>query len=295
MALGQLNDNDLGTECAGVVHRIGCDISDFNMGDKVAVCALGTYNSLMRCKALLAVPMPDEISFTEAASLPTGGITAYHALCNVARLTAGESVLVHSGAGGTGQVAIQLAQYLKANVYTTVSSEGKKKLLMEKYSIPAEHIFYSRDNSFAQGIKRVTHGRGVDVILNSLSGEGLNASWECIAPFGRFVEIGKKDIQGHSNLPMYQFAGNVSFAAVDLSDIIRERPAILHQLFQDVMDLVGRRKIAAAQPMLMFAASDITDAFRAMQGGKHVGKMVIEFGKEDMVAVSILISLDDAT
>ena len=288
MALGQLSDNDLGTECAGIISRVGHDVSDLRSGDRVSVCALGTYKSLMRCKALCVVKMLDDLSFTEAASLPTVGITAYHALYNIARVRPGDSILIHSGAGGTGQLAIQIAQYLEAKVYVTVSSEEKKRLLIEKYKISEDCIFYSRDNSFAQGIKRVTKGRGVDVVLNSLSGEGLVASWECVAPFGRFVEIGKKDIFTHANLPMFQFARNVTFAAIDLSDIIRQRPALLQELFQRVMALVNQGKIHAAQPMRTFAASDITHAFRSLQGGKHIGKMVIEFIKDDIVPVSEL-------
>lgn len=87
-----------------------------------------------------------------------------------------------SGAGGTGQASIQVAQYLGADVYTTVGSDDKKQLLMKLYGIPEDHIFYSRNTSFSQGVMRMTNGRGVDVVLNSLSGESLLASWDCVAP-----------------------------------------------------------------------------------------------------------------
>ncbi|KAI4288066.1 MAG: hypothetical protein L6R35_002669, partial [Caloplaca aegaea] len=283
MALGQLNDSDLGTECAGVIKQVGCNVLDFKRRDRVAVCSLGTYKSFMRCKASCVVRIPDNMSFVEAAALPTVGITAYHALYDVARLRAGESVLIHSGAGGTGQLAIQIAQHLQAIVYVTVSSEAKKRLLMDKYALPDDCFFYSRDDSFAQGIKRVTHGRGVDVVLNSLSGDSLTASWDCVAPFGRFVEIGKKDILAHADLPMFRFAKNVTFAAVDLADIIRERPSMMQDLFQGMMALLEQGSISAAQPVHVFPASKITTAFRALQGGKHVGKIVIEYSKDDLV------------
>ena len=288
IALGELNEKDIGTDCAGIVRRVGGGVSDLSVGDKVSVCAMGTYKSLVRCKASCVVKMLDQISFTEAASLPTVGITAYHALCNIARIGAGESVLIHSGAGGTGQLAIQIAKYLRARVYVTVSSLAKKQMLMDRYAISEECIFYSRDVSFAQGIQRLTRGHGVDVVLNSLSGAGLKASWECMAPFGRFVEIGKRDIHAHADLPMFQFAKNVSFSAVDLTDIIRERPGLLHELFRAVMALVSQGIITPAQPMHTFPASEITQAFRSLQGGHHTGKMVIEFGKDNLVPVSTL-------
>ncbi|KAL8650013.1 MAG: hypothetical protein Q9210_004076, partial [Variospora velana] len=246
--------------------------------DKVEVEVMATGVNFRDC--LIAL---DNMSFVEATALPTVGITAYHALYNVARLSAGESILIHSGAGGTGQLAIQIAQHLQAIVYVTVSSEAKKRLLMDKYTLPDDCFFYSRDNSFAQGIKRVTHGRGVDVVLNSLSGDSLTASWDCVAPFGRFVEIGKKDILAHADLPMFRFAKNVTFAAVNLADIIRERPGMMQDLFQGMMALLEQGSISAAQPVHVFPASKITTAFRALQGGKHVGKIVIEYSKDDLV------------
>ena len=116
----------------------------------------------------------------------------------VANLQSEDSILVHSGAGGTGQMAIQIAQSVGSEVFVTVGSKEKRSLLMDVYRIPSDHIFYSRDSSFAQDIMQTTHGRGVDVILNSLSGESLVASWECMAPFGRFIELGKADIESNS-------------------------------------------------------------------------------------------------
>ena len=288
MALGRLSDDDLGTECAGIIRRVGDPASKYKCGDRITACTLGTYKTFVRCKTLCVAKIPGVMSFTEAASLPTASLTAYHALLNVARIRSGESILVHAGAGGTGQIAIQIAQYMKAIVYVTVGSEAKKRLLMNLYGIPEDCIFYSRDTSFAQGIRRVTQGRGVDIVLNSLSGESLVASWECVAPFGRFLEIGKRDIASHANLPMFPFVKNVSFATIDLSGIVRERLSVLQELIHGMMALVEQGKLRAAQPMHVFPASEITQAFRSLQSGKNMGKMVIEFKREDMVPVSAL-------
>ena len=286
ITLGRLSDDSIGSECAGVVQRVGSRVTALTQGDRVSVSSMNAYRTYMRANALCAVRIPDEMSFVQAASLPTTALTVYHALVNVARLQQGETVLIHSGAGATGQMAIQLAQHIQAKVYVTVSSGSKQQFLVDLYGIPEECIFYSRDSSFAQGIKRVTHGRGVDVILNSLSGQGLKASWECISPFGRFLEIGKADILSHKTLQMTQFAKNVSFAAIDLMGIIQERPLLLQNLFQNMMTLVKQGKLQPAQPLNILPISEITQAFRHLQSGNSVGKTVIEFGQEDLVTVS---------
>jgi len=105
---------------------------------------------------------------------------------------------------------------------------------MDEYGIPESNIFYSRDTSFAKGVMRVTNGKGVDVVLNSLAGDSLIASWECIAPYGRFVEIGKKDIMKNSNLPMYIFRQNASFISSDNFQWIVDRPKQYRKVLEKV-------------------------------------------------------------
>ena len=284
IALGRYADDDLGSECAGIVSNVGAAVS-LKPGDRVCLCVLGTYKTAVRCRACHAAKIPDFMSFAEAASMPTTSITAYYALHEIARLKTGESVLIHSAAGGTGQAAIQVAKLAEAEIFATVSSEEKKKLLIEAFGILEDHIFDSRDLSFAKGVMRMTHGRGVDVVLNSLSGEGLVASWECIAPFGRFIEIGKKDIESHGRLPMHRFAENVSFAAVDLAYITRKNSELLRQLLERVMDLASSRKLCPSQPIHLYRASQIEEAFRLLQTGKNTGKAIIELNKQEVVPV----------
>lgn len=212
--------------------------------------------------------------------------TAYHALIEAGRLQREDKVLIHAGAGGTGQSAIQIAKVIGAEVFVTVGSETKKKLVMELYGIPEDHIFYSRNTTFAQGVMRMTHGRGVDVVLNSLAGDGLSASWECIASFGRFVEIGKRDIHTHTKLDMFHFAKNVSFSAVDIFGMSRERPDLVRKSLSAVMAMVAESKVHVSQPMRTYSVSEIEDAFRYMQSGKNVGKIVVDMKKDGQVLVS---------
>ncbi|RDL41700.1 Thiolase-like protein [Venustampulla echinocandica] len=280
IALGRLEVGDFGAECSGIVTRIGSNCNRIKVGARVCGCYPNTYQTFARAPEDCVVAISDNISFVEAASLPTTFATVYHGLHELARMEKGESILIHAASGGTGQAAIQLALHFGAVVFVTVGTEEKKQLLIDLYKIPEEHILYSRDNSFAKGIKRLTQGRGVDVVLNSLSGEGLKASWECIAPFGRFIEIGKKDIQSHSHLPMSPFAENVTFSAIDLATMAQQRPALIKKVLIPIIELVELGKLSPANPLQSFGLGDIEKAFRHMQGGKNSGKMVIEFSDD---------------
>ena len=219
-------------------------------------------STFARCPWQCAAKFPERLSFPEAAALPTILSTAYHALNEVAHLKKGESVLIHSAAGGTGQSAIQIAQRLGAMIYVTVGPAIKKQLIMEHYGIPESHIFYSRDVSFAKDIERVTNSIGVDVVLSSLAGESLIASWECIAPFGRFIEIGKKNILAHQKLPMFPFARNVSFSAVDMATMGRERPAHSRKGLESVVNLMESGSLHAPRPLQIYKLSEVEQAFR---------------------------------
>lgn len=284
-ALGQMDTKVLGVECSGIVGRVGSECG-FQVGDRVAAFTWNTYRTYARALHQCAIKIPDQMSFLEASALPAVFVTAWYALCEVARLLSGETILIHAGAGGTGQAAIQVAKYLGAEIFVTVGSDAKKKLVMDLYQIPEDHIFYSRNASFAQGIMRMTGNRGVDVVLNSLSGKGLIASWECIAPFGRFVELGKRDIHGRAKLPMFQFDKNASFTAVEFAFIFRERPIIIQKCLRAVLELVAERKLQVPQPFTVYGVSEIESAFRHMQSGRNSGKMVIDMREDELVLVS---------
>ena len=285
IALGQIDTNVLGLECSGIVSRVGSEC-EFQPGDRVATCTFNAYKTYARAKTPCVIKIPDQMSYLEASALPVVFATAWYGLCDLARLLRGETVLIHAGAGGTGQAAIQTAQYLGAEIFVTVGSDAKKKLVMDLYGIPEDHIFYSRNTTFAQGIMRMTNNRGVDVVLNSLSGKSLIASWECIAPFGRFIEIGKRDIHGRAKLPMFQFDRNAMFTAVDFAAMISERPIILQKCFQAIFTLVSEKKFHVPQPLSVYGVSEIEGAFRNFQSGQNSGKMVVDMRKDELILVS---------
>ncbi|KAF3910969.1 hypothetical protein AA313_de0200827 [Arthrobotrys entomopaga] len=279
IALGALNENSIGSEIAGIVTRIGRDTINHGLVPGIRVFGFSSngYRTLFRNHAESFSIIPDSLSFAEAASIPINYATAWHSLQHVARLQAGETVLIHSGAGGTGQAAIQIAQHLGSTVFATVSTNEKRELLMTQYGIPSEHILNSRDSeSVINEVKRQTGGHGVDVVFNSLSGDMLFNSWDCIAPFGRFVEIGKKDIQAGNQLPMAQFEKNCSFSAVDLGHMFLKRPKQVTQLINECIELFNQGHLRVVHPLHKFGVSDLIGAFRLIQSGKSSGKIVVE-------------------
>nr|ANM86508.1 putative type I PKS [Cladonia uncialis subsp. uncialis] len=281
-ALGRINRTEIGGECAGVVTRVGgeCDLVP---GDRVCGIVFDCFKSFARSDAQTLMKIPDELSFIDAAALPMTYTTAHHALVETGRLLKGERILIHAAAGGTGQAAVQMAKNIGAEIFVTVGSESKRNLLIDLYGITKDHIFYSRNTTFAEGVMRLTQNRGVDVVLNSLVVEGLSATWEYIASFGRFVEIGKRDMYSHSKLDMYHLAKNISFSAVDIFRMSRKRPGLVRKSLSAVMALVAEKKVCASQPLSTHSISQIEDAFRYMQSGKNVGKIVVDMKKDDQV------------
>lgn len=288
IAAGIYNDTCFGLEFAGTVIKVGMDVQSMKVGDRVCGWSYGTLRTLVRCKAITAVPIPESMPFTTAVSYPVTHCTAYHCLINVARLQRGEAILIHSAAGGTGQAAVQLAKHIGAEVFATVGISEKKQFLVSKYEIPEDHIFSSRDTAFKDGVLRLRAGKGVDVILNSLSGEPFLASLEVIAPFGRFVEIAKKE---SASIPLVALSKNVMFAVADLSRMLSDSPSLLGSLMRSVMELVERGVFSVSTPLSMFPGSQIEDAFRHMQSGKSMGKIVVDMGDDQVVKVSCRIDV----
>ncbi|KAL8876311.1 MAG: hypothetical protein Q9198_005470 [Flavoplaca austrocitrina] len=274
--------HELGLECSGQIEAIGSNITDYCVGDRVCALAKGAYASKVRVHHTSVAKIPEAMTDQEAASIPVIFCTAYYALFEAGRLSKGESILIHAAAGGVGQAAIMLAQHAEAEIFVTVSSVEKMNFLIENYGLPRHRVFSSRDISFAKNLKDITCGRGVDVVLNSTAGEILQHSWRCLAPLGRFVEIGKRDIVQNSNLEMEKFADSVSFISVDLGVLLEVRPLLVKQLLLDVMDLFKNQAVKPVSPIMTLPMSQISRGMRMMQGGKHMGKIVIEVTNDDI-------------
>lgn len=283
---GQMSDTSLGLECGGIVSRIGSNVSHLKVGQRVAAWTDGNFSHYARTHACLAQAIPDDMSFATAASLPIVYTTVIYGLQHVARLRKGESILIHAAAGGVGQAAIILAQLIGADIFVTVGTQAKRDLVKREFGIPDERIFSSRDLRFAQQIKEATGGKGVNVVLNSLAGDALSATWESIAMFGRFIEMGKKDLVDNRRLEMSTFLRNVTFASIDLMTVFRHDPTLAGQLLEETLELVHAKKIRPIPSLTTFSFSQVEEAFRYMQQGKHVGKVVLVPEENDTVKVS---------
>ncbi|KAI6432251.1 putative PKS-like protein biosynthetic cluster [Pyricularia oryzae] len=274
-AMGMIALPALGSEASGIVIRAGSGVTNVQAGDRVAIlCPLGTHKTLVNVKSSLATKLPDSLTFEEAVSVPVAYITAYHALVNVARLSAGQSVLVHAATGAVGQAAIQIALLRGLVVYATAGSPEKRAFLTERYGIAPSNIFHSRDASFAKAVARVTGKRGVDCVLNSLSGELLRASWDCVAPSGSLVELGLRDVVNNTRLDMKPFGKSISFSFFDVKDLPETTQA---ELLGTVFELVRSGRLTPVSPITTYPIDRVEEAYRTMQQGKHRGKIVLTF------------------
>ncbi|KAF9885185.1 hypothetical protein FE257_000636 [Aspergillus nanangensis] len=274
-----------GIECSGIVTAVGDCVDNVSVGDRVCAISEGCFASEVRCRATSAWKVPSTMSLDIAASVPVIFCTAFYCLDHVARLTKGESILIHAAAGGVGQAAIIMAQRAGATIYATVGSNRKAQFLKENYGIPGSQIFFSRDLSFADGVMLATKGRGVDVVLNSIAGDTMRASVECLASFGRFIEIGKRDAMKNSLLELSAFDKNLSFSSVDLDMVARERPQLMQTLFSRVFEILQEGACESAIPLNRFQASDVESAFKLLQSGSSIGKIVIALRDDCRVKV----------
>ncbi|RHZ73806.1 hypothetical protein CDV55_100878 [Aspergillus turcosus] len=287
VALDQLEETRMGFECSGVISRVGSKAAanGFKIGDRVYAFAFGCFTTTVRVSYLGISHIPEGMDFETAASIPLVYGTAYYGLHDVARLAPGETVLIHCASGGVGQAAIMMAQYIGAEIFVTVGTAEKRQFIMETYGIAADHIFSSRNSSFASKIMAKTGGRGVDVVLNSLAGPLLRETWRCIATFGRFIEIGKRDIEMNNSIEMAPFARQVSFSSLDLVKLGEQRPHEIARILSAIFTLLSEKKVRAVTPINVFPLSDAERAFRIMQEGKHLGKIILSPEAGDLVKV----------
>ena len=287
IALGQVPYHEIGLEWSGIVTAVGGGPSTHQVGDRV--CALmdsyGAYANHVRTPGHRVAEIPNTMSFVSAASIPIIFTTALHALRDVARLTAGVTVLSHAAAGGVGQASIKVVQNIGAQIYVSVGSTEKRDFLEQNFDIPRSHIFSGRDITFGKGILRATNDRGVDVMLKSVSGEALRVGWECLAPLGRFVEIGKRDLIQNNRLEMKKFSEAASFSAVDISILASSKPDQCSILLHDVIEMFRLEQLSTVSPIITFPMAKVQEALRTMQTGTHMGKLVIEPDSKDIVQV----------
>nr|ALP31891.1 polyketide synthase 9 [Diaporthe helianthi] len=268
----------LGCEAAGIVTATGAAVSGVKTGDRVMLFApdAGCLASSVVVHEHHCVPIPDSLPFKYAAGMPCVYITVLRALVDKANLQRDQTILIHSAAGGVGIAAIQVARWLGARIYATVGSNEKVEFLHREIGIPRENIFHSRDDGFVHGIMAATSGRGVDVVLNSLSGQLLHASWRCVAPCGTFVELGKRDIVGRGKLAMEPLDDNRAFVAVDMAHLAVHSTREVSRLLRQVVHLYSSGALKPVEPLRVSSYHSVAEAMRALYTGLNIGKIVID-------------------
>jgi phthiocerol/phenolphthiocerol synthesis type-I polyketide synthase C len=262
----------LGIECSGRIVAVGEGIEGFAVGDEVMALAPYCFARHAVAPEYGVMRKPAGMSFAEAATLPVAYATAHYALNHLARLAPGERVLIHAAAGGVGQAAIQVARLAGAEVFATAGTPEKREFLK---SLGVEHVFDSRSLKFAEEIMQATRGKGVDVVLNSLAGEAISKSLGILAPYGRFLELGKTDIYMNRMIGLEPFQNNLSYFAIDMDRLYRQRPEKIAQVLAELDEHFAAGNYRAL-PCTTFAAGSVADAFGYMRQRKNIGKVVVQ-------------------
>jgi acyl transferase domain-containing protein/NADPH:quinone reductase-like Zn-dependent oxidoreductase/NAD(P)-dependent dehydrogenase (short-subunit alcohol dehydrogenase family) len=271
-------------EFSGVVVDVGSAMTDrYKLGDHVCGFGATPYASRIRIDGSGIAKMGKNLSFSEAASVPVIFATAYHALVEVARLEKGQRVLIHSAAGGVGQAAVRIAKWLGAEIFVTVGSTAKKEFIIQEFGVLETHIFSSRTTKFKDAINKMTRGSGVHVVLNSLAGQFLRDSLDCVSRFGTFVELGKTDLYAGTRLSMAPLDRNITITSVDMSLVCEYKPEKVGQLIEKCLGLIERQELKMTSPITVLPIETIGTAMRMMQNRKHTGKIVLEADKNPIV------------
>ncbi|WP_209008216.1 type I polyketide synthase [Roseibium polysiphoniae] len=261
----------LGMECCGTVVSCGPNVTRFQPGDKVITFAPACFASHVTVDESGCAPMPSNVSSEEAATIPVTFLTAYYALVHLAKLSDSETVLIHGGAGGVGLAALQIAKWRGAKVIATAGSVEKRNFLK---LLGADVVLDSRSLEFVDAVMIDTDGEGVDVVLNSLFGEAMERSIEVLKPFGRFLELGKRDYYGNTRIGLRPFRQNLTYFGIDADQLLTRQPALAEDLFTDLVGLFEDGTLSPL-PHRVFDANRVVDAFRLMQQAGHIGKIVL--------------------
>ncbi|EFA86495.1 putative polyketide synthase [Heterostelium album PN500] len=268
----------IGDEFAGTITAVGEGVTQFAVGDQVfGVFMARSMCSYITCPIDLVFKIPKGLTPEQACTIPITFLTAWYSIVVQANLRKGESILIHSAAGGVGLSAVQIARYIGAEIFVTVGTEDKREYMEKTVGIPSSNIMNSRNSSFYKDIMSKTNQRGVDVVLNSLSGELIDKSILSLANYGRFVEIGKKDIYADSKIGLLPFRNNLSYLAVDVAQMTVNRVAYLAEMMNNTLIPLFESKDLAPLPTNTFTISHVVQSVRHMSTGNHIGKNLVSW------------------
>jgi thioester reductase-like protein len=262
-------DLPLGGECVGRVVGVGPGVDPALVGTTmVAALAVGSLASHVVVAAERCVPLPPGLTSSEGAAVSTAFLTAMYGLEQLADLQAGDTVLIHAAAGGVGQAAIQIAQRRGARILATASEAKQAALLTQG----VEAVFDSRSLAFSDQVLAHTEDRGVDVVLNSLKGPWVEASFRCLAQGGRFVELGKLEVWSSDDVHIRR--PDVRYRCFDLLEVVEREPGLIRSMLEGLMHDLSSGQLRTP-PLRSFPIEQCDEAFRWMAQARHVGKVVL--------------------
>ncbi len=283
----------IGMEMAGRVVEVGSAVTDLAPGDRVMGIGPAAFSTHVKVRRDGVTKFPARLDFEAAATVPVAFLTAYYAMVQLGHIEAGETILIHGAAGGVGLAALQIAKLKGAVVIATAGTVEKRRFLQ---ALGADHVFDSRSLDFVAKVRGVTGGEGVDLVLNSLFSEAMERSLELVKPFGRFLELGKRDYYSDRKIGLRPFRRNISYFGIDADQLLVNLPAITKKIFGEIGRLFDEGELAPL-PYRAFGYDEIGSAFRLMQNAGHIGKIVIRppvSGKDKVVAApGQAIRLDD--
>ncbi|MDT3429273.1 NADPH:quinone reductase-like Zn-dependent oxidoreductase/acyl carrier protein, partial [Paenibacillus forsythiae] len=262
-----------GFEASGIVLETGSAVTTVRRGDEVVVTMgeeIGGQADLITCLEENVFLKPESLSFEEACALPAVTMTMIDAF-RKARLKPGERILIQTATGGTGLIAVQLAQHYGAEIYATAGSREKLEYL-EKLSVP--HRINYLETDFEQEIMRLTNGKGVHAVINTLSGDSMQKGMNCLAPGGRYIELAMTALKTARNIDLSVFSRNQTFYSVDLRRLMLEEPDTVRAYWSEMLDLVHNGII---RPTICrtFSFDQIKEAYHCMEDRKNIGKIVV--------------------
>ncbi len=263
----------LGVECSGRVTRVGSDAPDWKIDDEVIAVAPGSFASHVVVDQALVAKKPSQLTHAEAATIPIAFLTAEYALTECARMRRGDIVLIHSASGGVGLAAMQLTRLAGGTVFATAGNHEKRKYVQD---LGAVEVMDSRSLAFAQQTLTATDGKGVDIVLNSLPGEAITKGIATLKTGGRFLEIGKRDIYANAAIDLEPFRNNLALFAIDLDQLFKQQAERMGKLLRDLVPRFESGELSPL-PITLFSADQTREAFRFMQQGKHIGKVVVDY------------------
>ena len=278
--------HEVGMEASGTVRQIGAGVKNIQIGDQVLFTKGGCIANRVIVDENLVFGKPERLSMAEAASVASVYVTAYYALVHLARMTRGDRVLIHSARGGVGQAAIQLAKNSGAQIYATAGSKTKRDQLLDQ---GVQAVFDSHSYDWYDELMQETSGEGVDIVLNSLSGQHVDLCLRALRPGGQHLEIGKVDIYADTTLGLKIFRKNLRFSAIDIDRLMCDDPALTREISESCLELLASGQVKPV-PVTVFEYRDYAQALRLMTAGSHQGKLVLRAPQADEVDSALSIA-----